>query len=42
MHDWNTVGDEAITMLQEYIRIKTINPPGDEILGDEWLGSRAN
>lgn len=31
--DWNQLLDEAINYLQEYIRINTVNPPGNEIEG---------
>ncbi len=29
--DWNQLLDEAINRLQEYLRISTVNPPGNEI-----------
>ena len=31
------LGDEAVAWLQDYIRVDTINPPGNEIAGAEFL-----
>jgi len=30
MIDWNAVGDEAAQLLSGYLKIKSLNPPGDE------------
>ncbi len=35
--DWNQLLKEAIHYLQEYIRINTVNPPGNEIEGVRFL-----
>jgi len=35
--DWNNLRDEATRYLQEYIRINTVNPPGNEIEGAKFL-----
>jgi acetylornithine deacetylase/succinyl-diaminopimelate desuccinylase-like protein len=35
--DWKTAGEEAVTVLQGYLRIDTFNPPGNETLGAEYL-----
>ncbi len=35
--DWAKAGDEAVGVLQGYLRIDTINPPGNESLGVEYL-----
>jgi acetylornithine deacetylase/succinyl-diaminopimelate desuccinylase-like protein len=31
--DWDKLWDEVIHHLQEYLRINTVNPPGNEIEG---------
>ena len=31
------LGDEAVEWLQDYIRVNTVNPPGNEIAGAEFL-----
>ena len=31
--------DQAVTWLQEYIRINTVNPPGNEIAGARFLAA---
>ena len=35
--DWDKLLEEAIRHLQEYIRIQTVNPPGNEIEGTTFL-----
>ncbi len=35
--DLNTLQDQALQWLQQYIRVNTINPPGNEIAGAEFL-----
>lgn len=35
--DWDKLEDEAVTYLQEYIRIDTSNPPGNEAPGAQFL-----
>src|SRR5437867_8983945 len=35
--DWKAVGDEAIRLLQEYVRIDTSNPPGDTRQAADFL-----
>ena len=35
--DWDAVSREAVELLSEYIRIDTVNPPGNEIRACEWL-----
>jgi acetylornithine deacetylase/succinyl-diaminopimelate desuccinylase-like protein len=35
--DWNLLLKEAIQHLQEYIRIETVNPPGNEIEGAKFF-----
>lgn len=35
---WSEVGDEAVSLLQEYIQIDTTNPEGNETRGAEFLG----
>ena len=37
--DWNTLGDEAVTLLSQYVQINTTNPPGDEIKAARFLKS---
>jgi acetylornithine deacetylase/succinyl-diaminopimelate desuccinylase-like protein len=37
--DWNALGDEAITLLSQYVQINTTNPPGDEIKAARFLKS---
>ena len=37
--DWDKMGDEAVSILCEYLRIDTTNPPGNEAPGAEFLGS---
>ena len=35
--DWNRLSDEATRYLQDYIRIDTVNPPGNEVAGARFL-----
>lgn len=35
--DWKASGDEAVGVLQQYLQIDTINPPGNESRGAEFL-----
>ncbi|MDO9124288.1 MAG: hypothetical protein Q7V12_07680 [Deltaproteobacteria bacterium] len=35
--DWNQLLKEATHYLQEYIRIETVNPPGNEIEGARFF-----
>ncbi|MFO0595663.1 MAG: M20/M25/M40 family metallo-hydrolase [Myxococcaceae bacterium] len=35
--DWNATGDEAVGVLQAYLQIDTINPPGNETRGADFL-----
>src|SRR6266571_3896569 len=35
--DWKALGDEAIALLSQYLRINTTNPPGNEIAAARWL-----
>jgi len=37
--DWNGLTDEAASLLSQYIRINTTNPPGNEILAARWLAT---
>ena len=37
--DWDKLGDKAVDVLCEYLRIDTTNPPGNEAPGAEFLGS---
>jgi len=36
--DWNQLSNEATRYLQDYIRIDTVNPPGDEVKGARFFG----
>lgn len=38
--DWAAIEGEAVRLLQEYLRIETINPPGDELPGARFLARR--
>ncbi|HVW32140.1 MAG TPA: M20/M25/M40 family metallo-hydrolase [Acidimicrobiia bacterium] len=38
MPDWSTLGDEAVEITQQYLRIDTTNPPGNETPAAEFLG----
>ena len=35
--DFDTLGREAAALLSEYLRIRTVNPPGHETEGARWL-----
>src|SRR5437762_3559985 len=35
--EWKALGDEAIALLSQYLRINTTNPPGNEIAAARWL-----
>jgi acetylornithine deacetylase/succinyl-diaminopimelate desuccinylase-like protein len=35
--DWKGLGDEATSLLSQYLRINTTNPPGNEIVAARWL-----
>ncbi len=35
--DWDAITDEASRWLSEYIQVDTVNPPGNERDGAEWL-----
>ena len=37
--DWNAIQDETVRLMQEYFRINTTNPPGNELAGALWLRS---
>jgi len=37
--DWNQATNEASRLLQEYLRIDTSNPPGNEARAVEWLAA---
>ena len=36
--DWDAVTDEVVEQLSDYIRVDTVNPPGNEHRACEWLG----
>lgn len=36
--DWDRLTEEATNLLSEYIRVDTVNPPGNETRACEWLG----
>ncbi len=35
--DWDQAGDEAVQVLADYLRVDTINPPGNETAGARFL-----
>ena len=35
--EWKALGDEAASLLSQYLRINTTNPPGNEIAAARWL-----
>lgn len=37
--DWKQAGDETVELLQAYLKLDTMNPPGNETLGAEYLKS---
>jgi acetylornithine deacetylase/succinyl-diaminopimelate desuccinylase-like protein len=39
MIDWNEIGDEAAQLLAGYLKIKSLNPPGDERETADYLSS---
>jgi acetylornithine deacetylase/succinyl-diaminopimelate desuccinylase-like protein len=38
MPDWKALGDEALEITRQYLRINTTNPPGNETPAAEFLG----
>ena len=36
--DWSLVTAEAVRLLSEYLRLDTVNPPGNEVTATDWLG----
>src|SRR5690606_11830337 len=36
--DWDAWTEQATAWLSEYIRVDTVNPPGNETRAVEWLG----
>jgi acetylornithine deacetylase/succinyl-diaminopimelate desuccinylase-like protein len=36
--DWDAITGEAVSLLSEYLRLDTVNPPGNERLACDWLG----
>jgi acetylornithine deacetylase/succinyl-diaminopimelate desuccinylase-like protein len=36
--DWDRLTEEATRLLSDYIRVDTVNPPGNETRACEWLG----
>ena len=38
--DWEAAGDEAVEVLRKYLMVPTINPPGDEMLGVNFLAEQ--
>jgi acetylornithine deacetylase/succinyl-diaminopimelate desuccinylase-like protein len=36
-HDWDALQEEAAGLLSEYLRINTVNPPGNELAAARWL-----
>lgn len=36
--DWDALTEEAVALLSDYLRIDTVNPPGNETLACDWLG----
>jgi acetylornithine deacetylase/succinyl-diaminopimelate desuccinylase-like protein len=37
--DWKKAGDETVEVLRAYLRVDTTNPPGNETLGAQFIGS---
>ncbi len=37
VEEWRAVGREATTLLSQYVRINTTNPPGNELKTAQWL-----
>ena len=38
--DWSKVGDETTRLLSEYLQVDTVNPPGNETRGAQYLAER--
>ena len=38
--DWESAGDEVSQTLSEYLQVETINPPGNELAGAQFLAAR--
>ena len=36
--DWDARLEEATELLSDYIRVDTVNPPGNETRACEWFG----
>ena len=36
--DWDAWTEQATRWLSDYIRVDTVNPPGNETRACEWLG----
>lgn len=36
--DWEAIGQEAVQLLSEFIKVETINPPGNEYRATDFLG----
>ena len=37
--DWDALHEEAVGLLSDYIRVDTVNPPGNETRACEWYGA---
>lgn len=37
--DWDAITEEAVSLLADYLRVDTVNPPGNETRACEWLGA---
>ncbi len=37
--DWEALGDEAVALLRHYVRIRTVNPPGNEYLATDFFAA---
>ncbi len=37
--DWDALGDEAVALLRHYVRIRTVNPPGNESLAADFFAA---
>ncbi len=37
--DWDATGDEALALLRHYVRIRTVNPPGNETLAADFFAA---
>ena len=38
--DWDAAGEEAVQLLSAYLQVDTVNPPGNETRGAQFLGER--